>query len=215
MNPVIQSLSLASTPTPVLSNPFKNPHAQFVGPWVIGECVGKGASGHVKIAKHRRTGQLAAVKILPLQPFLSSRSASNAQAKAEKQRLGIDREIIMMKLMNHPNIMRIYDVYEGEGELYLILEYVEGGELFDYLCSKGRLSAPEALGYFQQIITAIDYCHRFNVAHRDLKPENILVGAGAERVCVSDFGLATTSTQSTTFNVGTKRYMCPGESPLS
>ena len=90
--------------------------ARFVGPWVVGECVGKGASGHVKVARHRRTGQLAAVKILPLQPFVSNRNAQ-AQAKTEKQRMGIDREITMMKLMNHPNIMRIYDVYEGEKEL--------------------------------------------------------------------------------------------------
>ena len=68
-------------------------------------------------------------------------------------------------------------VWETSTELYLILEYVEGGELFDYLCKRGRLSTPEALGYFQQIIAAIDYCHRFNIAHRDLKPENLSVGS--------------------------------------
>ena len=89
--------------------------AKYVGPWIIGECVGKGASGHVKIAKHRRTGQLAAVKVLPLEfAFNSHTSLRTRQAKSDKQRLGIDREIVMMKLMNHPNIMRIYDVYEGE-----------------------------------------------------------------------------------------------------
>ncbi|KAI0739066.1 hypothetical protein C8Q80DRAFT_228157 [Daedaleopsis nitida] len=166
--------------------------AKYVGPWMLGECVGKGASGRVKIARHRRTGQLAAVKILPLQPFLSSRTnTSNAQAKAEKQRLGIDREIIMMKLMNHPNIMRIYDVYEGDKELYLILEYVEGGELFDFLVNRGRLPPAEALAYFKQIVYGLNYAHTFSIIHRDLKPENILIHSlNPPLVKIADWGMA-------------------------
>ncbi|KAI0676553.1 kinase-like domain-containing protein [Trametes maxima] len=165
--------------------------AKYVGPWIMGECVGKGASGRVKIARHRRTGQLAAVKILPLQPFLSSRNAANAQAKAEKARLGIDREIIMMKLMNHPNIMRIYDVYEGEKELYLILEYVEGGELFDFLVNRGRLPPLEALAYFKQIIYGLNYAHTFSIIHRDLKPENILIHSlNPPLIKIADWGMA-------------------------
>ncbi len=193
--------------------------ARFVGPWVIGECVGKGASGHVKIARHRRTGQLAAVKILPLQPFAHSRSSASAsasgpgtggergggvgdethqqhqqlqnQAKLEKQRLGIDREITMMKLMNHPNIMRIYDVYEGEKELYLILEYVEGGELFDFLVNRGKLAPLEALGYFKQIVYGLNYAHTFSIIHRDLKPENILIHSlHPPLVKIADWGMA-------------------------
>ncbi|GJE85232.1 serine/threonine-protein kinase [Phanerochaete sordida] len=164
--------------------------AKFVGPWIIGECVGKGASGHVKIARHRRTGQLAAVKILPLQPFVSNRNAQ-AQAKTEKQRMGIDREITMMKLMNHPNIMRIYDVYEGEKELYLILEYVEGGELFDFLVNRGKLAPLEALGYFKQIVYGINYAHTFSIIHRDLKPENILIHSlDPPLVKIADWGMA-------------------------
>ncbi|RPD75460.1 Pkinase-domain-containing protein [Lentinus tigrinus ALCF2SS1-7] len=174
------------------SNAFEYPDdAKYVGPWIIGECVGKGASGRVKIARHRRTGQLAAIKILPLQPFLSSRNSSNAQAKAEKQRLGIDREIIMMKLMNHPNIMRIYDVYEGEKELYLILEYVEGGELFDFLVNRGRLPPLEALAYFKQIVYGLNYAHTFSIIHRDLKPENILIHSlNPPLIKIADWGMA-------------------------
>lgn len=189
--------------------------AKYVGPWVIGECVGKGASGHVKIARHRRTGQLAAVKILPMQPFVSSRTHGNANggskgnasaggggatspeyddaqmAKSEKQRLGIDREITMMKLMNHPNIMRIYDVYEGERELYLILEYVEGGELFDFLVNRGKLAPLEALGYFKQIVYGLNYAHTFSIIHRDLKPENILIHSlHPPLIKIADWGMA-------------------------
>ncbi|OSD01424.1 Pkinase-domain-containing protein [Trametes coccinea BRFM310] len=174
------------------SNAFEYPDdAKYVGPWIMGECVGKGASGRVKIARHRRTGQLAAVKILPLQPFLTSRNAANAQAKAEKHSLGVDREIIMMKLMDHPNIMRIFDVYEGEKELYLILEYVEGGELFDFLVNRGRLPPLEALAYFKQIVYGLNYAHTFSIIHRDLKPENILIHSlNPPLIKIADWGMA-------------------------
>ena len=97
---------------------------------------------------------------------------------------------MVMKLIDHPNIMRLYDVWETSTSLYLILEYVQGGELFDYLCAKGRRPTSEVLGYFQQIICAVDYCHRFNIAHRDLKLENILIDQDAN-IKVADFGMAT------------------------
>jgi serine/threonine protein kinase len=166
--------------------------AKYVGPWIIGECVGKGASGHVKIARHRRTGQLAAIKILPLDFVFGSRTSLNTrQAKVDKQRLGIDREIIMMKLMNHPNIMRIYDVYEDDKELYLILEYIEGGELFDFLVNRGKLPPLDALAYFRQIIYGLNYAHAFSIIHRDLKPENILIHSlNPPLIKIADWGMA-------------------------
>ena len=110
---------------------------------------------------------------------------ADAPAQAEKVLLGIEREIVIMKLIDHPNVLNLYDVWETGNELcvsflsslladrvdprfssYLIMEYVEGGELFDYLVSRGRLSVDEALHYFQQIISAVSYCHGFNIAHR-------------------------------------------------
>jgi serine/threonine-protein kinase HSL1 (negative regulator of Swe1 kinase) len=72
---------------------------------------------------------------------------------------------------------------------YLIMEYVPGGELFDYLVKQGRLPETEALHYFQQIIHAVDYCHRFNICHRDLKPENLLLDKD-KNIKVADFGMA-------------------------
>lgn len=70
-----------------------------------------------------------------------------------------------------------------------MLEYVEGGELFDYLVSQGRLHADEASRYFQQIIAGVDYCHRFNICHRDLKPENLLLDSEGN-IKIADFGMA-------------------------
>ncbi|THG99159.1 hypothetical protein EW026_g3145 [Hermanssonia centrifuga] len=122
--------------------------------------------------------------------LLNSRMSLRALGEeAERILHGIEREIVIMKLIEHPNIMRLYDVWETSTELYLILEYVEGGELFEYLCDQGRLSTSEALGYFQQVMTAVHYCHRFNIAHRDLKPENLLLDAN-KNIKVADFGMA-------------------------
>jgi serine/threonine-protein kinase HSL1 (negative regulator of Swe1 kinase) len=110
-----------------------------------------------------------------------------------------------MKLIDHPNIMRLYDVWETSTHLYLILEYVEGGELFERLCAKGPLSYEEALRYFQQIIAAVDYCHQFNIAHRDLKPENLLLDKN-KNIKVADFGMA--GWQSSSHNGGLLRTSC-------
>jgi serine/threonine-protein kinase HSL1 (negative regulator of Swe1 kinase) len=146
--------------------------------------------GRVRIARNVKTSQLAAVKIVNKIDLLKSRvSLKNIPAHSEQVLLSIEREIVVMKLIEHPNIIQLYDVWETSTELYLILEYVEGGELFEYLCEKGRLSTNEALGYFQQIITAMDYCHRFNIAHRDLKPENLLLDENMN-IKVADFGMA-------------------------
>ncbi|KAI9064074.1 Pkinase-domain-containing protein [Trametes sanguinea] len=168
----------------------RNGDPKMIGLWKVGRTIGKGSSGRVRLARHTKTGQYAAVKIVSKNALLNSRtSLYSLGEEAERILHSIEREIVIMKLIDHPNIMRLYDVWETSTELYLILEYVEGGELFDYLCNKGRLVAKEALCYFQQIITAIDYCHRFNIAHRDLKPENLLLDRD-HNIKVADFGMA-------------------------
>lgn len=89
-----------------------------IGPWRIGKTIGKGSSGRVKIAKHSKTGKYAAVKIVPKHMLLSSRmSITEAGAKADKMLLGIEREIVIMKLIEHPNVMSLYDVWETGSEL--------------------------------------------------------------------------------------------------
>ncbi|OLL24338.1 Serine/threonine-protein kinase HSL1 [Neolecta irregularis DAH-3] len=148
-----------------------------IGPWRLGRTLGRGSSGRVRLAKNATNGQLAAVKIVP--------------KTGEKKGLpyGIEREVVIMKLIEHPNVMRLYDVWENRGELYLILEYIEGGELFDYLVRRGRLDEQEAVHYFRQVIAGIDYCHRFNICHRDLKPENLLMDKH-KNIKIADFGMA-------------------------
>lgn len=146
--------------------------------------------GRVRIARHSKTGQLAAIKIISKTSLTASHVSLNRLAEeVERERLAVEREIVVMKLIDHPNIMRLYDVWETSTHLYLILEYIQGGELFDHICKYGPLSLSEALKYFHQIIGAVDYFHRFNVAHRDLKPENILLDHNYN-IKIADFGMA-------------------------
>lgn len=104
--------------------------------------------------------------------------------------VGIEREIIVMKLIKHDNLLSLIDVYETKKVLYLIMEFVEGGELFDHLVACGRLEVDTARDYFRQIMFGVDHCHSFNICHRDLKPENLLLSKDKRQVKIADFGMA-------------------------
>ncbi|KAG6538233.1 hypothetical protein ZIOFF_003345 [Zingiber officinale] len=101
----------------------------------------------------------------------------------------IKREIATLKLLKHPHVVRLYEVSASKTKIYMVLEYVDGGELFDRIALKGRLSEREGRKLFQQLIDAVSYCHDKGVYHRDLKPENVLVDAKGN-IKVSDFGLS-------------------------
>jgi serine/threonine protein kinase len=128
--------------------------ANRLGPYILGKTIGQGTSGKVKLAMNSDTGLKVAVKII--QKGLSLKRGDNPN----DVRKILEKEITIMKLIEHPSIMKIYDVYESSKELFLILEYVEGGELFDYLVKKGRMTEYEALFFFQQIVLGVEYCHR-------------------------------------------------------
>lgn len=160
-----------------------------IGPWKLGRTLGRGSTGRVRLAKNVDTGRLAAVKIVPKLNFKKLENPKYKNLDATKLPYGIEREIIIMKLISHPNIMGLYDVWENKSDLYLILEYIEGGELFDYLIKRGRLLEYEAINYFKQIIHGIGYLHQFNICHRDLKPENLLLDFN-KNIKIADFGMA-------------------------
>ncbi|KAJ3430111.1 protein kinase [Anaeramoeba flamelloides] len=152
---------------------------EIIGPYILGKTLGKGSFAKVKLATHNKTKQKVAIKIIQKEDI------SNSKNLLEKVR----REIAVQRLMKHPNVLRIYDVYETSEHLFIILEYVSGGELFDYIVEKGSVPREEARIFFQQIIFAIEYCHSFLIAHRDLKPENLLLDEH-KNVKVGDFGMA-------------------------
>ncbi|KAI9219696.1 kinase-like domain-containing protein, partial [Blastocladiella britannica] len=160
-----------------------------IGPYILSKTLGMGSTGRVKLGVHYRTQQKVAVKIIP-KPSVSTGSNGNGGGNAAATLARkLEREIVIMKLVQHPSVMQLYDVYETDDELYLVLEHVEGGELFDYLVKRGRLDEREACTFFQQIILGLDYCHKHQICHRDLKPENLLLDS-QRRIKLADFGMA-------------------------
>ncbi|XP_028759762.1 SNF1-related protein kinase catalytic subunit alpha KIN10 isoform X2 [Neltuma alba] len=150
----------------------------FLPNYKLGKTLGIGSFSKVKIAEHILTGHKVAIKIL------NRRKIKNMEME-EKVR----REIKILRLFMHPHVIRLYEVIETPTDIYVVMEYVKSGELFDYIVEKGRLQEDEARNFFQQIISGVEYCHRNMVAHRDLKPENLLLDAKCN-VKIADFGLS-------------------------
>ncbi|XP_073449995.1 5'-AMP-activated protein kinase catalytic subunit alpha-2 [Aquarana catesbeiana] len=149
-----------------------------IGHYVLGDTLGVGTFGKVKMGEHQLTGHKVAVKIL------------NRQKIRNLDVVGkIKREIQNLKLFRHPHIIKLYQVISTPTDFFMVMEYVAGGELFDYICKNGRVEEPEARRLFQQILSAVDYCHRHMVVHRDLKPENVLLDAQMNAK-IADFGLS-------------------------
>ncbi|KAL7138303.1 hypothetical protein ABFS83_10G153400 [Erythranthe nasuta] len=139
--------------------------------------LGIGTFGKVKLAVHALTGIKVAMKIL------DRRSINNCEA--EKVR----REINIMRRLSHPNVVRLFEVIETPSKVYVVMEYINSGELYYYLIEKGgRLDDDESRRLFQQIISGVEHCHRHLVVHRDLKPENLIMDS-ENNVKIADFGL--------------------------
>ncbi|NXE18947.1 AAPK2 kinase, partial [Ardeotis kori] len=148
-----------------------------IGHYVLGDTLGVGTFGKVK-GEHQLTGHKVAVKILNRQKIRSLDVVGK-----------IKREIQNLKLFRHPHIIKLYQVISTPTDFFMVMEYVSGGELFDYICKHGRVEEAEARRLFQQILSAVDYCHRHMVVHRDLKPENVLLDAHMNAK-IADFGLS-------------------------
>jgi len=145
--------------------------------YTIGKEIGRGAFSTVREGTNKSNNQRVAVKII--------------RTKFIKNKL-LMREIeIMKKVGDHPNILKLYDVYETKKHLYLVLELVTGGELFDKIVARGEYSEKDASGIVQQIISAVGHLHTNGIAHRDLKPQNLLcAGPDGDDIRVADFGLS-------------------------
>ncbi len=149
-----------------------------VGNYLIGKTLGQGTFGKVKLGTHVLTGSKAALKILEKDRIVDV---------ADMQR--ITREIHILKLLNHDNVVRLFEVIDTPKHIYLIIEHVSGGELFDYIVARKRVREKEACRFFHQIISGLDYCHKRCVIHRDLKPENLLLDEH-KNIKIIDFGLS-------------------------
>ncbi|XP_047964751.1 CBL-interacting serine/threonine-protein kinase 9 [Salvia hispanica] len=154
-----------------------------VGKYQLGRTLGRGSFAKVKFATNTETGDRVAIKIIQRDQILHHRMVEQ-----------IKREISTMKLIKHPNVVNLVEVMASKTKIYIVLEYVDGGELFDEIAKYGKLDENSARRYFQQLINAVDYCHSRGVYHRDLKPENLLRDSYGT-LKVSDFGLSAISKQ--------------------
>ncbi|CAG0913444.1 unnamed protein product [Notodromas monacha] len=148
-----------------------------VGKYKLLKTIGKGNFAKVKLAKHVPTGKEVAIKIID-----KTQLNPNSLQK-------LFREVRIMKILDHPNIVKLFQVIETEKTLYLVMEYASGGEVFDYLVFHGRMKEKEARAKFRQIVSAVQYCHQKKIIHRDLKAENLLLDSEMN-IKIADFGFS-------------------------
>jgi len=176
-----------------------------------GDDLGCGANATVRrcILATAQNQELA-VKVIPLARYTLISDPTKALAR-------VKREIHNMKALDHPAIVKFYDMWETKETLYVVMELVEGGELFKAIIAKGHLSEPEARHIFIQLVDALKYCHAKKLIHRDLKPENILVDKkkskdGRTMVKITDFGaskLVDDGDSTAVTVIGTRQYWAP------
>ncbi|CAL9774593.1 unnamed protein product [Musa acuminata subsp. burmannicoides] len=167
----------------------------------LGRLLGKGTFAKVYYARNIRNGQSVAIKMIDKEKVIKVGLMEQ-----------VKREISVMRLVRHPNVVRLFEVMASRTKIYFVMEYIKGGELFNKV-TKGKVPEDEARKYFQQLISAVDYCHSRGVYHRDLKPENLLLDEN-DNLKVSDFGLSAlvdSKRQDTILHTtcGTPAYVAP------
>lgn len=151
----------------------------------MGKTLGTGTFGKVKLAQRLSDGIIVAIKCLNRTRIVLANSGGR-----------LAREIALLKMLNHPNVIRLHEVLHTKTEILMVMEYVEGGDLLEVLNTQPRFGEQEARHIFAQICCGVSFCHSLGVAHRDLKPENILIERCRDevslyRIRVADFGLST------------------------
>ncbi|KAH9749053.1 CBL-interacting serine/threonine-protein kinase 12 [Citrus sinensis] len=172
----------APTSTSTTSSSKDQNQSPLLGRYEIGKLLGHGTFAKVYHARNVKSGESVAIKVIDKEKILKSGLVAH-----------IKREISILRRVRHPNIVQLFEVMATKSKIYFVMEYVRGGELFNKV-AKGRLKEDLARKYFQQLISAVGFCHARGVYHRDLKPENLLLDENGD-LKVSDFGLSAVSDQ--------------------
>jgi hypothetical protein len=159
------------------------------GRWGLGKTIGAGSMGKVKLAKNLETGEQVAIKIVPRQSTDEHRNQADRDRADHSKEIRTAREAAIVSLVMHPYICGMKDVVRTQHHWYMLFEYVNGGQMLDYIISHGRLKEKQARKFARQIASALDYCHRNSIVHRDLKIENILISKTGD-IKIIDFGLS-------------------------
>ncbi|RGP75653.1 camk camkl kin1 kinase [Fusarium longipes] len=160
------------------------------GKWMLGKTIGAGSMGKVKLARKEDGSEQVACKIIP-----RGSTDDGHQSRADKERADQSKEIrtareaAISTLLNHPHICALHDVVRTNHHWYMLFEYVNGGQMLDYIISHGKLKEKQARKFSRQIASALDYLHRNSIVHRDLKIENILISKTGD-IKIIDFGLS-------------------------
>ncbi|CAL9062851.1 CBL-interacting protein kinase 19-like [Musa acuminata AAA Group] len=179
----------------------KNGKDLLLGRFEVGKLLGAGSFAKVYVARNVLTDKLVAIKVLDKDKIVKGGYMGH-----------IKREIAVLRRVRHPYIVQLFEVMATKTKIYLVMEYVRGGELFSRV-NKGRLPEDNGRPYFQQLISAVAFCHARGVFHRDLKPENLLVDERGD-LKVSDFGLSAVAEQKRADGLfhtfcGTPAYLAP------
>ncbi|KAJ8559443.1 hypothetical protein K7X08_003501 [Anisodus acutangulus] len=181
------------------------PEKPIFGKYELGKLLGCGAFAKVYHARDINNGQSVAIKVI------NKTNISNKDTLPDKH---IEREITILRQLRHPYIVKLHEVLATKTKIYFVMEYVKGGELFAQISNKGKFSEDLSRKCFQQLISAVNYCHSRGIYHRDLKPENILLDENGD-LKVSDFGLSATTDQIQSFDgllhtvCGSPAYVAP------
>jgi calcium-dependent protein kinase len=174
---------------------------EFTGVYSIGKKLGSGAYAEVRLCTHKKTKALRAVKILSKRLLESE--------EAQKQFI---KEVEILKTLDHPNIVRIFEFFEDDNSFYIVMEYCDGGELFDEIVKNVQFNEHQAAHIIRQVFSCIAYLHSIKVVHRDIKSENILLEEKDDlfNIKLIDFGVATTlNPEGITGTIGTPSYIAP------
>ncbi|KAI8343069.1 kinase-like domain-containing protein [Chlamydoabsidia padenii] len=169
-----------------------------IGDYWLGKTIGRGASGRVKLGYHKHTGEKVAIKMIARSHLLSS----TATAKS------VQRELAVLQLLHHPHLVELKQVLQDSSYVYFVMEYLEGGELFQMLAEKGKFKESDAKSLFYQMVSGLAWCHAHYICHRDLKPENILLDKSKKWIKIADFGMAAMNTGLKT-SCGSPHYASP------
>ncbi|KAL1335333.1 hypothetical protein AAHE18_11G240900 [Arachis hypogaea] len=172
---------------------------KHIGKYRLGRTIGEGTFSKVKLAVNEDNGEKVAIKVIDKHMVMENNLKNQ-----------VKREISTMKLLHHPNIVRIFEVIGTKTKIYIVMEYVSGGQVLDKMSYEKKLNEHVARKLFQQLIDAMDYCHNKGVYHRDLKPENLLLDSKGN-LKVSDFGLSALQKPNDVLNTrcGSPCYVAP------
>ena len=152
-----------------------------IGDYLLLSTIGRGTFSKVKLGLHLPTKQKVAIKILDKEKI-------NDEADIER----IRREIHILSILRHPNIVQLYETINSDNTIYIIMEYIEGKDLFQYIYSMQHLTEYKSSQLFRQLISCLEYIHKLGIVHRDIKPENILLNKNKKILKLVDFGLGNT-----------------------